>query len=65
VSEVVEDSPCARLGIVPRTVITHVNGIPLAGQVDKKTERRVWKPDNGTVLTIKNDSVVKTVTYEE
>lgn len=65
VSRVRDGSPCAQLGIIPHTLITHVNGKPLGEQIAPQTEQIVWNPPKGTVFTIKKGPSVIHVTYKE
>lgn len=65
VSRVRDGSPCAQLGIMPHTLITHVNGKPLGEKIAPQTEQVVWNPPMGTVFTVKKGPSVLNLKYLE
>ncbi len=56
---VYKDYPAASAGIPPGSIVTAVNGVPVASRVDVSTILNTTKPGNTLTLTVEKDKIVK------
>jgi membrane-associated protease RseP (regulator of RpoE activity) len=56
---VYKDYPAARAGILPGSIVTAVNGVPVANRIDVSTILNTTKPGNTLTLTVEKDKIVK------
>jgi len=56
---VYKDYPAASAGIPPGSIVTAVNGIPVASRVDVSAILNTTKPGNTLTLTVEKDKIVK------
>jgi membrane-associated protease RseP (regulator of RpoE activity) len=56
---VYKDYPAASAGIPPGSIVTAVNGVPVASRIDVSTILNTTKPGNTLTLTAEKDKIVK------